>query len=98
MKSITFRAFIKIMERETLLFISMMLLSCILLPTFVMLLMTFFSDIPRTESIFHGYRYLFESFGGGKWVVFGVAIGPYALFQCIRTIRWVMSAEKQSHR
>lgn len=91
------KAFIKLMERETLLFISMMLFGCILLPTFIMLTMTFFSDVPRTESIFRGYRYLFESFGGTKWAAYGITIGPYVLFQCIRSIRWVMSTAKQSN-
>lgn len=94
MKSIRLSAFVRLMERETLLFISMMLFSCILLPTFVMLIMTFVTDFPRTESIFHGYRFLFESFGGKKWMVYVVAMGPYVLFQCIRSLRWVMSTAK----
>ena len=90
-----FRVFIKHVERETLLFVSLMLFGGILLPTFIMLMMNFFSDVPQTESIFDGYRYLFEFLGGAKWTAVAVITGPYILFQCFRSIRWVVSTAKQ---
>ena len=89
------RALIKIIEHESLIFISITLLSCIVFPTFIILLMAIFSDAPRTESLFQGYRYLYASLGGAEWIGYGVATGPYIFFQCYRTIKWALSTGKQ---
>jgi|GEM_PF-2871000 hypothetical protein len=88
------RSLIKIIEHESLIFISIALFSCVVLPTFVILLMAIFTHAPRTESLFLGYRHLYASLGGIEWVGYGVAIGPYIFFQCYRLIKWAVLKEK----
>jgi hypothetical protein len=82
-----FEKFKKGAAREAAAFLCLAAIGTILVPTFLMIVLSFFGLVPRNENLFEGYAALLRPFDSHRWVVLIPILAPYFFYRATWFVR-----------